>query len=354
MSGSIGRFNIIKEIGRGGVGRVYRATDPLLKRDVALKVLLSGEFADETELGRFQREVESCAKLRHPNIVPLYEVGKEEGKGIYMVMEFIQGITLQDYIRNYNVVPLSAAQITCILAKAVHYAHEEGIIHRDIKPQNIIMRDNKIPMLTDFGLARKLDKEAKDRLTRTGDFVGTPGYMAPEQINGDIPSRQMDVYALGCVFYELLTGVPPYQGESIEIVYHILDENDFPPTPRQRKPEIAKDIDLICQKAMNKDLSKRYQTLFDFAEDIELYLQGKPIKARPMNIFEKGYRWCKKHKAIALSIILCISCLAFVFSILYVNDRWETYKKIESYLTKGKTAFAKLQKSNENLLEKNS
>lgn len=345
MTGFIGRFKITREIGLGGVGRVYCAKDPLLKRNVALKLLLAGEFADERELARFQREVENCARLRHSNIVPLYEVGREPGKGIYMVMEYVEGVSLEDYIHQNQIYPHQAAQITCILARAVHYAHQQGIIHRDLKPQNILMRDHKSPMITDFGLARRMGGEAKDRLTQTGDIVGTPGHMAPEQINGENPIPQMDVYALGSIFYELLTGSSPYKGESVEILYHILDETESSPNPRQIKPEIARDLDIICRKAMHKDYRKRYESAAALADDIELYLQGKPVKARPLSFLERSYLWSRRHFVTSLTIFLCSLGIFIAIVIAQILQQHKISQKISHYLDEGDELCAQVSTS---------
>ena len=341
MSSHIGRFRIIKEIGRGGVGRVYHAHDEELGREVALKVLLSGIFADELEIKRFQREIESCARLRHPNIVSLYEVGKEEELGLYMVMELIKGISLEDYIHQHRISPHHAAQIISTLARAVHYAHQQGVVHRDIKPQNILIKHNSWPMLTDFGLAKQYGDERK-RVTLAGEFLGTPANMPPEQINGAPPIPQMDIYALGTVFFEMLAGHPPYQGDELQVLYNILDDSQPVPSVRYWRPETPRPLDAICQKAMAKQYRQRYRTAGELAQDVENYLQGKPVNAQPVSLWQRGRLWGKRHPLWSLTLLLCLAGIIIGASCARLYQRHARLQNIEKILRQGDQIYQRL------------
>jgi serine/threonine protein kinase len=253
-----GPYDILGEIARGGMGIVYRARQRSLKRIVALKVMKEGENASEKQIRRFKRETEAAAKLQHPNIVAVHEVGCHEGFH-YFTMDLIEGDPLDAICKRGEKLPVERVlQLVLEVAQAIHYAHGKGIIHRDLKPANVLLDTDGHPKVTDFGLAKNIDH--KSMLTRTGAVVGTPFYMPPEQARGDVDiGPQADVYALGVILYEMLTLKLPFHGETTMEVYHkILEEEPTP--PRKHDSRVNADINTIILKAIEKDLTRRYQT----------------------------------------------------------------------------------------------
>jgi WD40 repeat protein/serine/threonine protein kinase len=301
----VGPFHIQRTLAYGGMGVVYQALDTRLNRPVALKMVLSGQHAESQALARFRGEALAVARLQHPNIVQIHEVSEHEGLP-YIALEFVEGCNLQQYINGKPMAPERAAELTRILASTVEFAHQRGIIHRDIKPGNILIAADGTPKVTDFGLAKL--GQAADTHSRPGEVVGTPNYMAPEQANGhpDGVGPATDVYALGAVLYEMLTGVPPFHGCSpLETLLRLrLVE---PVHPRQLVPRVPRDLETICLKCLRKDRHERYASAAALAEDLERWLQRKPIQARPVSLAERLWKWARRHPvgaAVGSSLLL--------------------------------------------------
>jgi TolB-like protein/Tfp pilus assembly protein PilF len=305
MLEDFGDYELLEEIGRGGQGVVYRAHQKSLNRTVALKVIGLGPWATEAHLKRFRREAEAAASLDHPFIVPIHEVGERDGC-CYFSMNFVEGGQLDETVRGAPMSVRQAAELVAKVARTVHYAHEHGILHRDIKPGNILLDGKGEPHLTDFGLARLV--EAESTVTRTLEAMGTPSYMAPEQAAGNnaAVSKATDVYGLGAVFYELLTGHPPFTGgTTFEIVRLVLDTE--PRQPRLLNPKVDRDLSTICLKCLEKDPQRRYSSALALAEDLEHWLKHEPIQAKRSGFFTHGRKWVRRKPAIAALIAALIA-----------------------------------------------
>src|SRR5256714_3139080 len=288
-----GDYELLEQIARGGQGVVYRARQKILNRTVALKVISVGQGTSEAHVKRFRREAEAAARLEHPCIVPIYEVGERDGS-CYFSMKFVEGGQLDDVIRHEPMPPRRAAELIAKVARTVHYAHEHGILHRDIKPGNILLDQKGEPHLTDFGLARLVESEST--VTRTLEVLGTPSYMAPEQAEGEnaAVSSATDVYGLGAVLYHLLTGQPPFAGgTTYETIKLLLDTEPRPPRLLNRK--IDRDLSTICLKCLDKDPRRRYSSALALAEDLERWLEGRPISARSISAPARIWRWSRRN-----------------------------------------------------------
>jgi serine/threonine protein kinase/tetratricopeptide (TPR) repeat protein len=299
MLGELGDYELLEEVGRGGQGVVFRARQKSLNRTVALKVISLGQWASKTYLKRFRLEAEAAARLEHPGIVPIHEVGEHDGS-CYFSMKFVEGGQLDEVVRRKPMSLRQAAELIAKVARTVHYAHEHGILHRDIKPGNILLDEKGEPHLTDFGLARLVESEST--LTRTKEVMGTPSYLAPEQAMGDnaTVSSATDVYGLGAVFYQLLTGHPPFAGgTTYETIKLVLDTE--PRQPRSLNPKIDRDLSTICLKCLDKDPQHRYPSALALAEDLERWLKHEPIQARRSGVFARGKKWVQRNPARALS-----------------------------------------------------
>ena len=293
-----GDYALLEEIGRGGQGVVYRAHQKSLKRTVAVKVLGLGPWTTETHVKRFRREAEAAASLQHPRIVPIYEVAEREGS-CYFSMQFVEGGQLDEVVKREPMSIRRAVELIAKVARTVHYAHEHGILHRDIKPGNILLDHNGEPHLTDFGLARLAETEST--ITGTREVLGTPSYMAPEQAAGETTKlgKTTDVYGLGAVLYQLLTGQPPFAGgTTYETVKLLLDSDPRP--PRVLNPKIDRDLSTICLKCLEKDAKRRYSSALALAEDLEHWLRHEPIQARRIGIFARGQKWVRRNPTSAL------------------------------------------------------
>ena len=352
---AFGDYELLKEIARGGMGVVYRARQRSLDRIVALKMIRSGELASVNEVRRFQAEAQAAARLDHPNIVPIYEVGEQDGLNFFS-MGFVEGESLQSRLKEGPVSPKNAAELTRDLAEAVEYAHAMGIIHRDIKPANVLLApgDNRavrdgteqasdstttsfatesnlrsaihsgdsrrkpVPKITDFGLAKNTFQDSG--LTATGQVMGTPSYMPPEQASGRVAEIGVaaDVYSLGAVLYAMLTGRPPFQAASMRETLNQVIERD-PVAPRQLSPNLDKDLETICLKCLEKDPENRYTTAADLAEDLTRYLDGLPILARPIGRVSQTWRWCKR-KPLAATFVVLLLLLSVVSPIVAWNQ----------------------------------
>ena len=295
-------------LGSGGMGVVYRAWDPRLNRPIALKMLLAGAQARSTELERFQREAQAVAALRHPNIVQVYDVGQVGGRP-YFTMEFVEGRDLAETIQGTPQPASKAATVVAITADAIHVAHQSGIVHRDLKPSNVLLAADGTPKVTDFGLARRLEGEKE--LTLSGSPMGTPSYMAPEQARGDkhAVGPATDVYALGAILYELLTGRPPFRAETPTATLHQVITDD-PVSPARLNPRVPRDLDTICLKCLHKEPHRRYETAAALAEDLRRFERGEPIKARRVSPMERAARWawCRPALAGSLATGVLLAC----------------------------------------------
>ena len=295
---NFGDYELLEEIGRGGQGVVYRARQKSLNRTVALKVIGLGHWATEAHLKRFRREAESAASLEHPCIVPIYEVGERDGS-CYFSMKLVDGGQLDDVVRREPMTIRRAVELIAKVARIVHYAHEHHILHRDIKPGNILLDQKGEPHLTDFGLARLVETEST--VTRTMEVLGTPSYMAPEQAVGNNAqlTSATDVYGLGAVLYQLLTGHPPFAGgTTYETIRLVLDTE--PRQPRLWSPKIDRDLSTICLKCLEKDPKRRFASALALAEDLERWLKHEPILARRTGVFARGRKWVRRNPTSAL------------------------------------------------------
>jgi serine/threonine protein kinase len=324
-------YEVLEELGHGGMGVVYRARQVSLNRVVALKMILAGAYAGPQARARFRAEAEAAARLQHPNIVQIYEVGEQNGRH-YCAMEYVDGGSLARRLAGAPLPARLAAQLVETLARAVHHAHERGIVHRDLKPANILLASGgreppdgatesggsrpplagSIPKIADFGLAKQLPTEgqAPAYQTQTGEVLGTPSYMAPEQAEGRVKEigPAVDVYALGACLYELLTGKPPFTGATLlDTLEQVRAQEPVPPSRLQ--PRLPRDLCTICLKALAKSATRRYASAAALAEDLRRLLDGKPIHARPAGSAEKVWRWCRRNPRVALRTVLVAASL---------------------------------------------
>src|SRR6266478_8332096 len=302
-----GDYELLEQIGRGGQGVVFRARQKSLNRIVALKVIGLGNWATKAHLKRFRLEAEAAARLEHPGIVPIHDVGERDGS-CYFSMKFVEGGQLDEVGKREPMPIRRAVELMAKVARIVHYAHEHGILHRDIKPGNILLDAKGEPHLTDFGLARLVESDSS--VTHTLDVLGTPSYMAPEQALGNNAafSKITDVYGLGAVLYQLLTGQPPFAGgTTYETIKLLLDTE--PKQPRLINPKIDRDLSTICLKCLEKDPKRRYASALALAEDLERWLKHEPIQARHTGVFARGRKWVQRNPSSAL-LAACLVALA--------------------------------------------
>ena len=310
--GRFGGYELLQEIARGGMGIVYKARQIKANRTVALKMILGGHFASAEDVKRFETEASAAATLDHPNIVPIFEVGEHEGRHFYS-MGFIDGKSLSEMLRDGPLAPKEAARIVRQVAQAVEYAHSQGIIHRDLKPQNILLSHGGSPRVADFGLAKQLSGTSE--LTATGQILGTPNYMSPEQARGDGAAigPLSDVYSLGAVLYCLLIGRPPFQAaNAIETLRQVVTQE--PVSPRLLNGAVDRDLETITLKCLQKQPAKRYQSASDLADDLDRFLVGKPIYARPIGPTKRLWRWCRRNP-LAASLSAAVVALLVVGAI---------------------------------------
>jgi serine/threonine protein kinase/Tfp pilus assembly protein PilF len=337
-------YEILGELGRGGMGVVYKARQTRLNRLVALKMILAAEHAGPTQVARFHGEVEAVASLQHPNIVQIYEVGEHNGRP-FCSLELMDGGGLDKKLAATPQPPREAAALAETLARAVEAAHRQGIIHRDLKPANVLLSRDGTPKVSDFGVARRLDTPSGQ--TQSGALIGTPSYMAPEQADGKLRlmGPATDVYALGAILYELLAGRPPFRaatlGETLEQVRH-----QEPVPVRQLQPKVPRDLETICLKCLQKEPTRRYASAAALADDLRRFLDDQPIMARPVRAWERALMWARRRPAVAT--LMAVSALSLAGAgVLIVNElkRWQDVqqnqqKEVNEWLNKGKTLLA--------------
>ena len=318
LLGELGDYGLLEEIGRGGQGVVFRARQKSLNRIVALKVIGLGQWSTSAHLKRFRLEAEAAASLDHPYIVPIYEVGERDGQ-CYFSMKFVEGGQLDEVVRPTPISIRQAAELVAKVARTVQYAHEHGILHRDIKPGNILLDANGEPQLTDFGLARLVESEST--VTRTLEVLGTPSYMAPEQAAGNNAklTRATDVYGLGAVLYQLLTGHPPFAGGTTYETIKLLLETE-PRLPRLWNQKVDRDLSTICVKCLEKDPERRYSSALALAEDLERWLRHEPIQARRIGVFTRGKKWVQRNPTIVAVATLSLALIAAVGVIVWKSE----------------------------------
>jgi tRNA A-37 threonylcarbamoyl transferase component Bud32 len=312
----IGRFRVLEKAGAGAFGTVWKAQDTELDRTVAIKVPRQGQL-DAGQSKRFLQEARTSGQLRHPNIVGVHEVGRC-GETVYMVADYIDGLTLAEWLECRRPTVREVAELCGKIGEAVHYAHVAGVIHRDLKPSNIIVDNSGEPHVTDFGLARRIAEEAT--MTADGHILGTPAYMSPEQFQGD--SRRVDhrtdVYALGVILFELLTGQRPFCGSLQMLVSQVLEKES--PSPREYNANVPRDLETICMQCLEKDPRRRYRTAREFAADLGRFLEGKPVAARPVSPPERFWRWYKCNGLVAgLATALF---LVLVIGLIVTANQW--------------------------------
>jgi formylglycine-generating enzyme required for sulfatase activity len=309
-------YQIDGVLGRGGMGVVYKARHLALKRTVALKMIRSSSHASPRELARFWMEVEAIARLQHPNIVQIHEVGESDGHP-YCALEFVESGSLARKLGEGPVPARDAARLVEALARAVHLAHSRNVVHRDLKPANVLLASDGTPKITDFGLARQLDSDSG--VTQAGVVMGTPSYMAPEQASGQAheAGKAADIYALGAILYECLAGRPPFKGSTvIETLNQVRNQE---PAPFSRRAEVPLDLETICLKCLRKEPEKRYASAAELADDLARYRKSEPIQARPVGRLERAVKWVRRNPALTAAVVMVALALATGTTVSYLK-----------------------------------
>ena len=313
-----GDYELLEEIGRGGQAVVFRARQKSLNRIVALKLIGFGHWESTPHLKRFRHEAEAAASLEHPQIVPIYEIGESDGS-CYFSMKFVEGGQLAEVLKRESMSTRRAAELLAKIARTVHFAHQHGILHRDIKPGNILLDRQGEPHLTDFGLARLLEQEST--ITHSSDVLGTPSYMSPEQAAGRTKelTAATDVYSLGAVFYQMLTAEPPFAGGTTYETIRLVLESE-PRNPRVRNAKIDRELSTICLKCLEKDSKRRYSSALALAEDLEHWLKHEPIQARRTGVIARGKKWLQRNPTAAGIVALSLALIAALGVIVWTSD----------------------------------
>ena len=314
-----GSYELMEEIGRGGMGVVYKARQRSLNRTVAIKLLVSGAYSSEALLRRFQIEAESAAGLQHPGIVAIHECGEQDNQPYY-AMEYVKGRNLAEVSNGQPLESKRAATYLRAIAEAVQYAHHRGILHRDLKPSNVLIDLDDRPRITDFGLAKQLHEQSD--VTVAGQMLGSPNYSSPEQSAGrqEEVNAGSDIYSLGALLYHLLTGRPPFLAATMPETLRLVHETD-PISPRILNPDVPPDLNTICLKCLEKNPAKRYTSAKDLADELNRFLKGEPIQARAITSAERGWRWCRRHPALASLAATVVIALTATSVIFYFSAR---------------------------------
>ncbi len=327
----LGDYEIIEEVARGGMGIIYKARHRTLNRTAALKMILSGRFSSDEELKRFHIEAEAAAKLDHPAIVPVYEIGEFDGQAFF-AMKFVEGGSLADKLGEFKTDNRRAMEMLSKVTRAVHHAHQRGVLHRDLKPANILIDTDGEPLITDLGLAKSTANDSN--LTNTGAILGTPSYMPPEQASGSSVTTSVDVYSLGAIMYELLTGEPPYKGETaIETVMQVIEGP--PPPPSTKIPSVDRGLQLICMKCLEPEPDNRYAS----ADALAAWLSGSPISIKPPTLASRVRVWFDRNRRLvyaSFAVLLGI-LLSLPFSLLVLTD--DRYHKVYDFFPDGDRPF---------------
>ncbi len=323
--GYFGDYELVEVIAEGGMGVVFKARQVSLDRVLAVKMIRAGRFATADDVQRFRLEAEAAAQLDHPNIVPIYEIGEHDGHH-YFSMKLVEGGILSAHIERYAGHPRAAAALVEAIARAVHYAHQRGILHRDLKPANILLSARPgeppgrwTPLVADFGLAKRVEGAHTAGPTRSGSIIGTPGYMAPEQAGGprEAITTAVDIHALGAILYELLTGRPPFRADTVLETLRLVREQE-PSRPRTINPGIDRDLETIALKCLEKAPSRRYASAEALADDLGRWFAGRPIQVRPASVPERLVKWARRRPTIAA--LLLVGSLAICASILAIGS----------------------------------
>lgn len=316
-----GDYELLEEVARGGMGVVYKARQTSLNRIVAVKMILTGHLASEADIHRFYAEAEAAANLQHPNIVVIHEVGKHEDHH-YFSMDYVEGQNLATLVRERPLPPARAAELVKTIAEAIQYAHQRGILHRDLKPQNVLMDEHDRPRVTDFGLAKRTGEDSG--LTQSGAVMGSPSYMPPEQATGrhDQVGPHSDVYSLGAILYQLLTGKAPFVGETpLATLRKVVEEDPVPPS--KYNPLTPPDLETICLKCLEKKPESRYATARALAEELGRFLNHEPIFARPASEWRKFSAWLLKHPWVITGVLALIGAVTVIALAGLVYGLWE-------------------------------